>query len=202
VSSVGWVWDPERFPFTARNPGIGTIRHAVAVDERRAFFRQNLMQPAERQDLLEVWFPGVHADVGGGYPDTAKDGGIWRAPFLWILGEAQKAGLLVNPQRLKTVLQKTQASPRPWDDMQHESLTLLWWLAEFFPKLQWRKESSVRWPVLGLGRHRYIESQALIHRTTLERLRETCYAPTNFSRRFLEKVRQLPDVPETLPFEW
>ena len=33
VSSVGWVWNPESFPYTARNPSIARIRHAVSMDE-------------------------------------------------------------------------------------------------------------------------------------------------------------------------
>jgi uncharacterized protein (DUF2235 family) len=70
VSSVGWIWDPVQYPFTARNPSIDVIRHAVAVDERRWFFRQNLMQQTGEQDFRELWFPGVHADVGGGYPEA------------------------------------------------------------------------------------------------------------------------------------
>src|SRR5262245_10389808 len=37
VSSVGWVWDPIKYPYTARNPSIDMIRHAVSVDERRWF---------------------------------------------------------------------------------------------------------------------------------------------------------------------
>jgi uncharacterized protein (DUF2235 family) len=30
------------FRFTATNPSVDVIRHAVSIDERRAFFRQNL----------------------------------------------------------------------------------------------------------------------------------------------------------------
>jgi len=45
VSSVGWVYNAVRFPFTtvARNPDLAVIRHAVSIDKRRAFFRQNLL---------------------------------------------------------------------------------------------------------------------------------------------------------------
>ena len=92
VSSVGWVWDPVTYPFTRRNPSIEVIRHAVSVDERRCFFRQNLMVPADReppQDFKELWFPGVHCDVGGGYPKT--EGGLWQEPFRWMIAEAQAA---------------------------------------------------------------------------------------------------------------
>lgn len=198
VSSVGWVWDPGRL-FTARNPSVEVIRHAVSVDERRWFFRQNLMQQVGGQDLQEQWFPGVHSDVGGGYAEA--DGGLWRMPFEWILNEAQKAGLLADPQRLQIVLNRTTVSDRPWADQQHESLTPSWWPAEFFPKLQWRPGSSRRMPQIGLGRHRYVKDGAVIHKATLLRIRDTNYAPPNFTAGFLEKVRRLPAVPETLPFE-
>jgi uncharacterized protein (DUF2235 family) len=199
VSSVGWLWDPAKFPFTARNPSIDIVRHAVSVDERRWFFRQNLAHQAEGQDLKELWFAGVHSDVGGGYPE--KDGGLWRAPFEWMLGEAEQAGLLVDPQRLQIVLNRAAPSTRPWMDQQHESLTPLWWPAEFFPKLQWRPKSRDRFPAIGMGRHRRVDDNALIHKSTLLRIREAQYAPPNLSERFLETVRALAVVPESLPFK-
>lgn len=147
VSSVGWVWDPATFPYTASNPSIKIVRHAASIDERRWFFRQNLMQPAKDQDFREEWFPGVHSDVGGGYPE--KDGGLWRVPFGWILDAAQTAGLLVDQARLQRVLQATPASPSPWNDTKHESLTSLWWPAEFFPKIVWRPDTRKRVPDIG-----------------------------------------------------
>jgi uncharacterized protein (DUF2235 family) len=42
VSSVGWAWAPEHFQFTMNNPGVEIVRHAVALDERRVYFVQNL----------------------------------------------------------------------------------------------------------------------------------------------------------------
>jgi uncharacterized protein (DUF2235 family) len=61
----------------------------VALDERRAFFRQNLMSAVGSQDLSQLWFAGVHSDVGGGYPEA--EGGLWRLAFAWILEEARSA---------------------------------------------------------------------------------------------------------------
>src|ERR1043165_1020300 len=58
VSSVGWVWDPAKFPYTAHNPSIRIVRHAVSIDERRWFFRQNLMEKTGDQDFHQLWFPG------------------------------------------------------------------------------------------------------------------------------------------------
>ncbi|HEY5960643.1 MAG TPA: DUF2235 domain-containing protein, partial [Polyangiaceae bacterium] len=57
VSSVGWVWNPKTFVHTYAIPSVKHIRHAVALDERRAFFRQNLFS-AKNLDLVERWFAG------------------------------------------------------------------------------------------------------------------------------------------------
>jgi uncharacterized protein (DUF2235 family) len=44
VSSVGWVENPLHPPYEANNPDIEIGRHAVSIDERRAFFRSHLWQ--------------------------------------------------------------------------------------------------------------------------------------------------------------
>lgn len=53
--------------------------HAVALDEDRATFEPNLMN--QRDGVLEVWFPGVHTDIGGG----SKDTGLSDGPLQWML---------------------------------------------------------------------------------------------------------------------
>jgi uncharacterized protein (DUF2235 family) len=197
VSSVGWVWDPKSYPYTASNPGIEIVRHAVSIDERRCFFRQNLTKPAEGENWRELWFPGVHSDVGGGYPTA--DGSLWRPPFEWMLGEARSAGLLVDDERLERVLQGSNDSD-PWNDMKHESLTGKWWPAEFFPKMVWRPGRGKR-PELGLGRHRIIDPPIELHRSALLRIKgPTGYAPPNLSPAFRQQVINLVDVPETLTY--
>ena len=56
----------------------------------------------EEQDIHEVWFPGCHADIGGGWK---LDGGeLWalsHAPLVWMVQEAQKAGLELDPRKMK-----------------------------------------------------------------------------------------------------
>ena len=199
VSSVGWVWDPPRFPYTAHNPSVRVIRHAVAIDERRWFFRQNRIFQAEAgQDLKEVWFAGVHSDIGGGYPEA--DGGLWRVPFEWMLGEATRAGLLVDTARLSAVRTQSAASAHPYDDAQHESLTTAWWPAEFFPKWQWLPVERRRRIAVGLGRHRAIQDGALIHRSVVERLKETPYRPRNLSDAFVAESTNLSVIPEVMPY--
>ena len=50
---------------------------------------------AEPQDILQVWFAGVHADIGGGYPE--KESGLSKYPLLWMIDEARKCGLQGQP---------------------------------------------------------------------------------------------------------
>ncbi|MFC7738739.1 DUF2235 domain-containing protein [Roseomonas sp. GCM10028921] len=140
VSSVGWIGNPLHFPYTANNPSIRTVRHAVALDERRAFFRTNLWRPDpppagdQQTDLRQVWFPGVHCDVGGGYPEA--ESGLSKFALEWMASEAHAKGLLLNRARLEQLLGRSDASFAPPDPNapMHESLTWKWWLAEFLPK--------------------------------------------------------------------
>jgi uncharacterized protein (DUF2235 family) len=202
VSSVGWVWDPKTYPYTARNPSVRTIRHAVALDERRAFFRQNLFRRGVRgQDLVEHWFPGVHADVGGGYREN--EGSLWRVGFQWMLDQATTHGLRVDQERLKDLLQKPPPPEKPWAEPAHESLTWKWWIAEVVPKFRRSQENVSRLPSCNLGHHRTLEAGALLDRSALLRIRQPGlgYEPPNLCPTFLEKVRSLPVVPDYLAYE-
>ena len=202
VSSVGWIWDPIHFPYTARNPCVEILRHAVAIDERRWFFRQNQWRSpndASMQDVKERWFPGVHCDIGGGYAED--EGGLWQTAFIWMLIEAHKAGLLVDTRQVRGVLHKTRIERPAWANQKHESLTWQWWLAEFFPKLQW-VAPGVHRPRVGLFRPRTIPEGALLHRSALRRIRrpQLQYRPKNLSPEFQALVNALPKVPATLPY--
>jgi uncharacterized protein (DUF2235 family) len=199
VSSVGWVWDPPKFPYSTHNPGVSVVRHAVSIDERRWFFRQNLVGEIPNQDLKQFWFAGVHCDVGGGYP--VNESGLWKLAFEWIITEAVNAGLLIDPQRFQDLLTSNPVSPTPWKDPQHESLKWYWWPLEFFPKLCYDEKLGHRVPQIGLGHHRTIKPGQRIHRSALLRIRETNYLPPNLPPQFVTTVRALTDVPESLAVE-
>jgi uncharacterized protein (DUF2235 family) len=209
VSSVGWVANPAKFPFTATNPSVSIIRHAVSIDERRAFFRQNLFHRATaKQDLVEIWFPGSHCDVGGGYPSifsTNPDvlSELWRLSFEWIVHEAQQAGLLIDSDRLATVLKSEPPEREIWADPVHESLSGRWWpLAEYWPKKTWNSQTKTYEFGAGHSTSRVIPEDALIYESALKRLRQTSlkYEPANISAAFRQQVSQLVSIPVTLPY--
>jgi uncharacterized protein (DUF2235 family) len=180
VSSVGWVVDPKNFPHTAWNPSIEHFRHAVSIDERRAFFRQNLFNPAKGQDAMELWFAGVHCDVGGGY--ERENGRLWWEPFWWMLGEAEKEGLLIDMQRKTEAL----ANPplQPWCEPINNSLTPAWYLGEVWPKMTWNAKLKTRAPRLNFARRRYIPDNAILHDSVSERIQDPKlgYQPHNIPR--------------------
>ncbi|MGZ8915829.1 MAG: T6SS phospholipase effector Tle1-like catalytic domain-containing protein [Methylobacter sp.] len=57
-------------------PAIHQIAHAVALDEKRSKFEPILICPpinnSNPTKVTEVWFPGAHADIGGGYNDSSE----------------------------------------------------------------------------------------------------------------------------------
>ena len=75
----------------------GTVElayHALAVDERRGPFLPSLWleKPKPNQTVEQTWFPGVHSDVGGGYPESA----LSDISLGWMLGNAEAAGLALD----------------------------------------------------------------------------------------------------------
>ncbi len=193
VSSVGWFWNPATFPYTFQNPSVQAIRHAVAIDERRWFFRQNLIRQATpEQDLKEAWFPGVHSDVGGGYPDSK----LWQVSFEWMIEEVKKFALEIDEQQLRIILGESVSEA--WKEAQHESLEGAWHLAELVPKRAWNSIKQRKELAFGLWRNRLIPNGALIHKSVLQRIRETGYKPKNMSKEFIEQVLNLNNIPDFL----
>ncbi len=89
----------EELAFTLQNPSVQIFRQAISIDERRCMFRlkkwddpqtfaHNRFNDAhsEPQDIKQVWFAGVHADIGGGYPEI--ESGLSKYPLLWMIDEA------------------------------------------------------------------------------------------------------------------
>jgi uncharacterized protein (DUF2235 family) len=146
VSSVGWFSSPVSLPYTGSNPDIAIGRHAVAIDERRAFFRTNLWRRADDlreagpKDMKQVWFPGVHCDIGGGYPEP--ESGFSKIALQWMIDEAHQAGLLLDPDRVDLILGRQgqgYVPPNP-DACLHNSLTRWWRPVEFVRKPHWNED--------------------------------------------------------------
>ncbi|MCH5644870.1 DUF2235 domain-containing protein [Gordonia sp. ABSL49_1] len=110
VKSVGALnvragFEEARWPYTAKIANVNIARHAMALDERRrpyGCYRFDATTVKESDGRhLEVWFPGVHSDVGGQYDDDHHASDV---AFDWMLREAHEAGLALSKQKYSSLL--------------------------------------------------------------------------------------------------
>ncbi|MBP0484285.1 T6SS phospholipase effector Tle1-like catalytic domain-containing protein [Sagittula salina] len=168
----------------AHNVSVQSVRHAVALDERRTMFRPllwprgqhykaNRFDPADGdpQDLREVWFRGVHGDIGGGYPE--EESALAKIPLHWMIEETRPLGLLYKTRTVnEIVLGRGKASyvaPDPRAD-RHESMHALWPILEFIPRHKPKDSRRPAWNGLILPRKepRHPPQSALIHASVAE----------------------------------
>lgn len=100
-----------RFHDTSLGESVRHAYHAVAIDEHRLPFRATLW--TARQPTTEAveqrWFPGAHADVGGGYPDDL----LHELPLLWLATKAAAVGIeFVNDRKLQLPVIPPSTPPR------------------------------------------------------------------------------------------
>lgn len=81
---------------TNLNPAVKFAFHALAIDEHRNPFEPTLWTspPAPGQTVRQVWFPGVHSDIGGGYKEVDLSDGSLK----WMMECATEAGLCFDPE--------------------------------------------------------------------------------------------------------
>lgn len=82
-----------------------SIRTTASVDSSQMI--QNAEEDEEDeaapQDLEELWFPGCHADLGGGWPlADGEESPLSHGPLVWMVREAQRAGLEFNGEKMLT----------------------------------------------------------------------------------------------------
>lgn len=91
---LGDIWNRVvyQFKFDNRDLGLNVDQacHALAIDDERAAFSPVLWnQPPQETRIEQVWFAGVHSNVGGGYPKQ----GMSLVSLDWMMEKATHAGL-------------------------------------------------------------------------------------------------------------
>lgn len=118
------------------HPLIRNARHALAVDDERHSFHPKPwiedrpykpgtderipggeavkfpgLAPVEGQNVQQVWFPGMHSNVGGGYP---KDQ-MAHVSLVWMMDEARKCGLVCDAHLRAQYAQAADALGKMYD---------------------------------------------------------------------------------------
>jgi uncharacterized protein (DUF2235 family) len=98
---VGKVWKQFKVGFHSCSlvDAVENAYQALAIDERRGPFRPAIWdQRSGQTNVQQVWFAGVHSNIGGGYPDR----GLSDLAFTWMVNRAKECGLVMNEHYLAT----------------------------------------------------------------------------------------------------
>jgi len=96
-----YIW-PLSLPDHVLPQGAEIARQALALDDEREAFHPlpwDEIGSAEPSRILQVWFSGMHADVGGGYPQE----GLALFPLAWMMRQASEAGIKFKPQAIEDI---------------------------------------------------------------------------------------------------
>jgi uncharacterized protein (DUF2235 family) len=97
VKAVGWFRRRLQLPYTRLLKSVETVRHSCSLDEWRAQYKAYVVSQDELnkpgRDIKEVWFAGVHSDVGGTFEPEHDLADI---TLQWIATGAIEAGLDVD----------------------------------------------------------------------------------------------------------
>ncbi len=103
-SLMGLLDRHDEFYDTKMGSNVSIARHALAIDEKREDFEPTVWTSRPGVDLKQVWFAGVHSDIGGSYPPDKQTGiRASDAPLEWMLDEATRAGLEIE-SHIRTTL--------------------------------------------------------------------------------------------------
>jgi uncharacterized protein (DUF2235 family) len=126
---------------------VQVARQALAIDERRRPFTPCLWavpntaaakstvtsadgQTREVERVKQVWFPGVHSDVGGGYNRS----GLSDTALKWMSDEAAEAGLVFDGDVIEKYINVGQPA------VLHDTLNPMYKLANLYEKVVPRPE--------------------------------------------------------------
>jgi uncharacterized protein (DUF2235 family) len=139
-----------RFYDTTLNVNVGYAKHAISIDENRKDFARVGWAPTaaklnKRDDagnlyFEQVWFPGVHADIGGGYEENGSR--LSDNALAWMLAAAS-----IIPDGLKHDDTVLRLHPDPGGPQHNEQ------------KYSW----------LAFGQRKLLSTEAVMHKSVYSR---------------------------------
>jgi uncharacterized protein (DUF2235 family) len=188
IDELAIIWDiviyPIRFPDYELTPKVRRACHAVSVDDERHTFHPVMWDEASEKARVEqhtveanrieqVWFPGVHADVGGGYPRKS----LSLVTLDWMISRVEADNTDHGMVFIKDVREQYK-SQSDWNGPQHDSRSGLGSYYRYEPRNITRicddKDAGIK-----------IE-QPKLHRSVFERIkgRSLPYAPTGIPEQY------------------
>lgn len=184
VVSVGNPFSFYRyFPFSETLKNAETMRHCLAIDEKRKHYEPSHHKELKGKDHKAVWFAGVHSDVGGSYEEN--EAGLSKIALEYMLSEASHAGLRLSKSAVQKYLgytDKDYTQPNALSKA-HNSLTPLFILIGILPRILFDDDSKffktkVIWSI---WKKRKIKPNPSIHQSVIDRMSSPTmkYKPKN-----------------------
>lgn len=198
--ALNWIWPLN--PNDHQPPdNVVRICQALALEEERDTFQPRMLDEASeshvdnirKERLTQVWFAGVHKDVGGGYPDDS----LSLIPLKWMAEEASFHGLILKDDWLRTQLNPSEVG------MIHDSRKGLSGFYRYRPRGIRELSNQTRWRLSRFGREPEVTiTRPKVHHSVLERIHaDKAYSPLGFPERYAvvgangditESVRPIP----------
>lgn len=151
VKAVGWFRRRLQLPYTRLLKSADVVRHACSLDEWRGQYKAYTVSENELtnpdRDMREVWFAGVHSDVGGTFEPEHHLADI---TLQWITADAIEAGLDVDEEAFSSF----------------RSLPTAYACGEV------HKMGKI-WAVTGIGRRKVIPPGAPVHQSVQIRMADS-----------------------------
>jgi hypothetical protein len=181
---------PLRFPDFQLPDNVKKACHALSVDDERKTFHPVLWDERDESERLEqVWFPGVHSDVGGGYPkyNLALISLDWMISKVEENAEGNRPGLYFIDHCRKEIHCHSD-----WNGAQHESRSILGTYYRYSPRDIHKicTAADKKWRI----------DLPKIHRSVFKRISENAvpYAPTGIPKAYsIVSTRNSPEDYET-----
>lgn len=151
------VWDTvgalghnysKQFPDLKLNPDVRYGFQAISIDEKRRPYKivpWDESGKAGSQVIEQVWFAGVHSEVGGGC--SKNDCSLPDISFAWMMDKASRAGLKLKAGWRNSLCQDASVDI-------HDSCTFLPWV------------------LFGMRKRRKIPAGALVHQSVVDRAKK------------------------------
>lgn|GEM_PF-1154184 len=171
-----WVF-PHRFYNYQLNENVANAYHAIAIDDERTTFHPRIWREfADKErdknrdferpaSIEQVWFPGVHSNVGGGYSRA----GMSYVTLDWMMERAERHGIRFHDEARDDVRDAANVHGKLYDS--RDGVAVYYRYAPRFID-----EMS----------EKYIEGPVNIHRSAIDRLERFTagYAPTGLPVEF------------------
>jgi uncharacterized protein (DUF2235 family) len=119
---IDWVLWPMLFGDLILSPRVQRACHALSLDDERTTFHPLLWDEVAEADMIankqvkpgritQVWFAGVHSNVGGGYPEDQ----LSLVSLDWMIGEAIANDLILNKSAVNQVVAAKSPYARLYD---------------------------------------------------------------------------------------